>query len=86
MPPVTVLYFGDLMSQLAIGREQMRLPPNVNNVESLRHLLSQRGGEWKRAFAHPRATLRIMVNKSEATADTPVGGGDEIAFIESLSL
>jgi molybdopterin converting factor small subunit len=86
MPPVTVLYFGDLMNQLAIGREQLRLPPNVATVEALMRLLSQRGGDWKRAFAQPRATLRIMVNKREAAADAAIAGGDEVAFVESLSL
>jgi molybdopterin converting factor small subunit len=86
MNPVTVLYFGDLMAQLSIGREQFRLPPNVKDVASLMRLLALRGGDWKKAFDQPRATLRIMVNKQDADPATVLQGGDEIAFIEALSL
>ena len=86
MNPVTLLYFGDLMAKLSIGREQMRLPPNVKDVGTLMRMLAMRGGDWKKAFDQPRATLRITVNKKDASADTPINGGDEVAFIEMLSL
>lgn len=86
MNPITVLYFGDLMAQLSIGREQFRLPPNVKDIGSLMRMLTMRGGDWKKAFDTPRATLRITVNKKDASAETPINGGDEVAFIEMLSL
>jgi molybdopterin converting factor small subunit len=86
MNPVTVLYFGDLMARLAIGREQFRLPPNVKDVGMLMRMLALRGGDWQAAFGQARASLRILVNKRDAEATTPVQAGDEIAFIESLSL
>ena len=86
MDPVTVLYFGDLMAKLSIGREQFRLPPNVKDVATLMRMLAMRGGDWKAAFDKPRSTLRITVNKKDADAATPLQGGDEVAFIEMLSL
>jgi molybdopterin converting factor small subunit len=74
------------MTQLAIGREQFRLPPNVKDVASLMRMLTMRGGDWKQAFDKPRTTLRITVNKQDADAATAIQGGDEIAFIESVNL
>jgi len=86
MNPITLLYFGDLMTQLSIGREQLRLPPNVKDVGHLMRMLAMRGGDWKKAFDQPRATLRITVNKQDASTETAITGGDEVAFIEMLSL
>ena len=64
MNPVTILYFGDLMSRLLIGQEKLRLPASVKDVGGLMRVLSMRGGEWQKAFATPRPTLRITVNKA----------------------
>ncbi|MDD3530381.1 MAG: MoaD/ThiS family protein [Gallionellaceae bacterium] len=86
MNPITILYFGDLMARLSIGREQLRLPPSVKDVAGLLKVLAMRGGDWQAAFGQPRATLHVTVNKQEAAADTPLQGGDEVAFIESVSL
>ena len=86
MNPITVFYFGDLMTQLSIGREQFRLPPNVKDLATLMRMLSMRGGDWQAAFGKPRSTLRITVNKKDADSATLIQSGDEIAFIESVSL
>lgn len=86
MNPITVLYFGDLMAKLEIGREQLRLPPSVQDIAGLMRLLAMRGGVWQQAFGQHRPTLRITVNKKEAQAPDPVQAGDEVAFIEGISL
>lgn len=86
MNPITVLYFGDLMAKLGIGREVLRLPPSVKDVAALMKVLAVRGGDWQAAFGQPRATLRVTINKRDADAAAEIKGGDEIAFIESVSL
>lgn len=86
MNPITILYFGDLMARLGIGREQLRLPPSVKDVAGLLKVLAVRGGDWQAAFGQPRATLQVTINKQEAALDAPLQGGDEVAFIESVSL
>lgn len=86
MNPVTILYFGDLMARLSIGRESLRLPMSVKDVAGLMKVLAMRGGDWQAAFGQPRATLRITLNKQDVGADAPLKGGDEIAFIESVSI
>lgn len=86
MNPITLLYFGDLMSRLQIGREQLRLPPSINDVAGLMRILAMRGGDWQQVFGQARTTLRITVNKTEAETSSSIKAGDEVAFIESISL
>jgi molybdopterin converting factor small subunit len=86
MNPVTLLYFGDLMAKLQIGRESLRLPMSVRDVAGLMKLLAVRGGDWQAAFGASRPTLRITVNKQDADPTTELKAGDEIAFVESVSL
>ena len=86
MNPITVLYFGDLMAHLALGRESIRLPASVKDVAGLMKLLAMRGGDWQKAFGQTRSTLRVTINKHDADFATPLQGGDEVAFIESVPL
>jgi molybdopterin converting factor small subunit len=86
MNPITLLYFGDLMAHLQIGRETLRLPLSVRDIAGLMKLLAMRGGDWQKAFGEPRSTLRVTINKQDAEFTTAIQGGDEIAFIESVSL
>lgn len=85
MHSITVYYFGDLMAKLNIGRETLRIPPTRATVGGLMSLLANRGGDWS-GFIQPRSTLHITVNKKDAAADTVLVNGDEVAFIESVSL
>jgi len=86
MNPITLLYFGDLMTKLQIGRESLRLPMSVKDVTGLMKLLAQRGGEWQTAFGQPRSTLRVTINKQDADFASELKAGDEVAFIEFVSL
>lgn len=86
MNPVTIFYFGDLMARLQIGRENLRLPPSVKDVAGLMKVLAMRGGDWQAAFGQTRATLRVTINKQDAAFDSALQAGDEVAFIESVSL
>lgn len=86
MNPITVYYFGDLMAKLLIGQEKLRLPPNVKDVAALMKVLAQRGGDWRQAFGQVRPTLRITINKREADPTSPLQAGDEVAFVESVSI
>jgi len=86
MNPVTILYFGDLMTRLSIGRESLRLPMSVKDVAGLMKVLAMRGGDWQAAFGQARTTLHVTINKKDADFATELQAGDEIAFIESVSL
>ena len=41
----------------------------------------RRGEPWLGLFGKPPRSLRITVNKQFAEVDTPIKGGDEIAFV-----
>jgi molybdopterin converting factor small subunit len=80
MYTLTLLYFGELMTQLHIGRETLRIPASRASVGQLMTALASRSGDWQ-VFANPQPHWHITVNKQEANADTALNNGDEIAFI-----
>lgn len=78
---ITLLYFGHLVELLYRDTEYLHLPMTVHTVADLMAHLAKRGEAWTEVFAHPRPSMRITVNKQFAEPDTPVQGGDEVAFV-----
>jgi molybdopterin synthase sulfur carrier subunit len=74
-----LLYFAQLVDQLGQSAEQVALPAQVRDVQSLVKWLEGRGTEWRRALAGGKG-LRVTVNRAEAGPETAVAQGDEIAF------
>jgi molybdopterin synthase sulfur carrier subunit len=81
---VSVLYFARLREALGAEREQLVLPAGVADVASLRAHLRERGGAWAAELAAGRA-VRVAVNQDMAGDDTPVRGGDEVAFFPPVT-
>jgi molybdopterin converting factor small subunit len=78
---ITILYFGHLAAMLYRESEVMFLPLTIKDIRGLMAHLARRGDNWSAVFEKPRETMKITVNKQFADADTPVKGGDEIAFV-----
>lgn len=78
---ITIFYFGHLVEMLHRESEIMFLPRTINDVKGLMAHLARRGEEWPLVFENPRETMRITVNKQFSDFDTPIKGGDEIAFV-----
>jgi molybdopterin converting factor small subunit len=78
---ITIFYFGHLVEMLHRESEFMFLPLTIKDVKGLMAHLARRGEEWPQVFENPRASMKITVNKQFAEADTPIKGGDEIAFV-----
>ena len=78
---VTLLYFGHLVEMLGRESEYLFLPLTVKDVQALMNHLARRGEHWQTIFGNPPRNLKITVNKQFAETDTPVKGGDEIAFV-----
>ncbi len=78
---ITILYFGHLVEMLHRESEFMFLPLTIKDVQGLMAHLARRGEEWPLVFEKARASMKITVNKQFAEADTPIKGGDEIAFV-----
>jgi molybdopterin converting factor small subunit len=78
---ITILYFGHLAEMLGRESEIMFLPLTIKTIKDLMTHLARRGENWTTVFEKPRETMKITVNKQFAEADTPIKGGDELAFV-----
>lgn len=78
---ITILYFGHLAEMLCRESEIMFLPLTIKDIKGLMAHLARRGDNWPVVFEQPRETMKITVNKQFSDADTPIKGGDEIAFV-----
>lgn len=78
---ITVLYFGHLVEMLGRESEYMFLPLTVKDIQGLMTHLARRGDHWQTIFANPPRNLKITINKQFAEVDSPIKGGDEIAFV-----
>ena len=81
---ITVLYFARLREALGKGSEQIKLPPEVRDLEGLRALLVVRGGAWEQELA-PSKPVRAAVNQAMAVGDTQIADGDEVAFFPPVT-
>ena len=79
-----MLYFARLREAFGREREQVELPGDVQDVAGLTAWLRSRGEPWGRELA-PGKPVRIAVNQDMASADTPVGNGDEVAFFPPVT-
>lgn len=78
---ITILYFGHLVEMLFRDSEFMFLPHSVKDVGGLMAYLARRGENWTVVFDKPSPSMKITVNKQFAEPDTPIQGGDEVAFV-----
>jgi molybdopterin synthase sulfur carrier subunit len=81
---ITILYFARLREALGKTSEEIALPVGVRDLESLRRLLTARGGAWSAELAVDKP-VRAAVNQDVAQGNTPVSDGDEIAFFPPVT-
>ena len=81
---VTVLYFARLRETLGKNSEQIELPANVSDVQSLRAVLRGRGATWAEEMADGKP-VRAAVNQDIAHGNTRIKDGDEIAFFPPVT-
>lgn len=80
---ITVLYFARLREAFGTASEQISLPVNVRDIDSLRAHLIARGGVWSDEFQ--KIAIRAAVNQSMASGDSSIADGDEIAFFPPVT-
>ena len=78
---IKLLYFGHLVEMLGRDSENLFLPLTVKDLRSLMNHLARRGDHWQTVFGNPPPSMRITLNKQFAEANSPIQGGDEIAFV-----
>lgn len=80
---VRILYFASLREKLGTGNETLELSGDVSNIAGVLEILAARGGEW--ASLPTVKNLKFAVNQEMARADSPVRGGDEVAFFPPVT-
>lgn len=81
---ITLLYFARLREAFGISSEQAAPPVETANVGALLEWLRSRGGAWQDELAVGKP-VRVAVNQTMATVDTPVADGDEIALFPPVT-
>ena len=81
---VTIIYFARLREALGMSSERLELPQGVRDLDSLRAVLTARGGAWASELAGSKP-VRAAVNQDMAQGDTRIVDGDEIAFFPPVT-
>jgi molybdopterin synthase sulfur carrier subunit len=84
MSSVRILYFAWLRERAGRSEETVILPAEVRTVGALMAWLGARDAGLGEAFGMGRV-VRAAVNQEFASADTPVVGGDEVAFFPPVT-
>lgn len=74
-----LLYFGSLPDQLGRMSEEVELPVDVHDVQSLLNWLGKRGELWGQVMTPDG--VQVTINKEFTAPDSPVANTDEIAII-----
>ena len=79
-----VLYFGWVRAKVGVSGEELDVPANVTDVQTLIGWLHERGGTYADAFEDLSA-IRVAVNQEMAEMDTAVATGDEVALFPPMT-
>ncbi|MEC8131067.1 MAG: molybdopterin converting factor subunit 1 [Pseudomonadota bacterium] len=81
---LTIRYFAWMREHTGTDLETVSLPDNVSSVGDLvQHLVTMSDGH-EQALKNMRA-VRVAVNRTYGDLDTPVAGGDEVAFFPPVT-
>lgn len=76
-----ILFFAQ--TRELVGKGELNLPAEFENVDALRAFLAQKGEKW--ALALQKGKLLVAVNQKLCALDTPLSGGDEVAFFPPVT-
>jgi molybdopterin synthase sulfur carrier subunit len=77
---IRILYFMKLGDLAGHTLEEVALPADVRDVQTLIAWLESRGADWQQALAGGSG-VQVTVNKQFAEPDTPIVDGNEIALV-----
>ncbi|MBO6864310.1 MAG: molybdopterin converting factor subunit 1 [Alphaproteobacteria bacterium] len=79
-----VLYFAWLRQRIGTGEETLDLPEGVSNAGELMDWLKAKGPGYEQAFQNADA-VKIAVNQTFGSRETPVAANDEVAFFPPVT-
>ena len=81
---LTIRYFAWIREHTGTDLETVSLPENVSSIGDLvQHLVTMSDGH-EQALKNMRA-VRVAVNRTYGDLNTPVAGGDEVAFFPPVT-
>lgn len=81
---LTIRYFAWMREHTGTDLETVSLPDNVSSVGDLVPHLTAMSEGHAQALKNMRA-VRVAVNRTYGDLDTPVAGGDEVAFFPPVT-
>lgn len=81
---MNILYFALIREHIGTSSEQIDLPDDVDNVDTLIKYLESKGDNYKAAFAQPDL-IRVAVNDEYVGLDHKVSPNDEIAIFPPMT-
>ena len=81
---LTIRYFAWMREHTGTDLETVSLPDNVSSVGDLVPHLAAMSAGHAQALKNMRA-VRVAVNRTYGDLDTPVAGGDEVAFFPPVT-
>ncbi|HEU0218699.1 MAG TPA: molybdopterin converting factor subunit 1 [Stellaceae bacterium] len=79
-----LLYFAWLRAKIGTAEEELALPPQVHDVNSLLHWLKSRGPGYAEALKD-LSTVRVAVNQDYVGSEHPIRDGDEVAVFPPVT-
>ena len=79
-----LLYFAWLRAKIGTAEEELALPPQVHDINTLLEWLRSRGPGYAEALKDP-STVRVAVNQDYVGPDHPIRDGDEVAVFPPVT-
>ena len=79
-----LLYFAWLRAKIGTAEEELALPPQVHDVNSLLQWLKSRGPGYAEALKD-LSTVRVAVNQDYVGPEHPIRDGDEVAVFPPVT-
>jgi molybdopterin synthase sulfur carrier subunit len=81
---VKLLYFAWLRAKIGIAEEELALPSQVHDVNTLLQWLKSRGPGYAEALRDPK-TIRVAVNQDYVGPEHKLHDGDEVAIFPPVT-
>lgn len=79
-----LLYFSWVRERIGVASEEREIPAQITSVEQLLNWLSRQGEQYENALSDS-ASLRVALDQTHVTADSPLNGAREIAIFPPMT-
>lgn len=81
---IKVLYFARIKESVNYSTEDIVLPADVSNINTLKNYLAKRGEVWADLF-NGKQTIRAAINHELVDDMMAIKDGDEVAFFPPVT-